>query len=396
MGKQKYKSFKVFLNRHLCLSKGRICGIVAAVTISLSLLQFSAKQTSFQKSRGPPPTFQVQPKYASYTKVPEKSRRTYYVDTHTKYKATAIRALRNIGWRRTNDYETAQLIWDKTMDSEYFSELKAWQRYNHIPGVESWDDKDNFIEGFEQYLRKNPEKKFMMLPETYKISTQQGIRDWRKRLFQHSGMDIPWVLKQTDVNNGEGIDILGPNSKELKDVERDLDHQNATEDGTYVVQAYICNELTWWGNFKFDLRYYWLVASLDPLVVLYHDGFVRVGNSAYSESDFSSTTKHLTTHTYLPDEIKAPADDLARLIRQHYQKNYRKLSKTIKIDPYEHVRNQLKEAVAETVAAFKHVTFRTDTKDGKFTAENGFVIYGIGTCIYFMPFSHRMISLSFF
>mmetsp|Transcript_36820 Transcript_36820/g.41984 ORF Transcript_36820/g.41984 Transcript_36820/m.41984 type:complete len:519 (-) Transcript_36820:538-2094(-) len=385
--RKKPKNYRLFFKRHLLILtiRKKILSIVVIFSLSFLLLFTITRKSISSRSRvrGPPSNYIVRPyKRSSYTSVPLEYRRTYYVDRETTYKATAIRAFRNIGWRRSSNDTTAQIVWDKTVDDEYFPLLQPWQRYNHIPGVYSWDNKDNFIRGFEEYKRKyHPHKKLRMLPETYQISTKLGIQRWRERLFQHDGMNEPWVLKEIDVNNGAGIDILGPNSKELKEIEESLDSQDYEKDGYFIAQEYICNELTWYGDFKFDLRYYWLVASLDPLIVLYHDGYVRVGNSQYDESDFSSTTKHLTTHTYLPDEVKAPAEDLAQLIREHYTANQRRLRSTIRnIDPYEHVRNQIKESVAETVAAFKAETFgnskKNKNKKHKFTAENGFVIYG--------------------
>jgi hypothetical protein len=91
---------------------------------------------------------------------------------------------------------------------------------------------------------------------------------------------------------------MAPNSPELLALPKASleDSQKNTEYGNdhgerkseIIVQRYICNEMTW-NRRKFDVRMYWFVASLNPLIVLYHDGYVRVGNSDYSESDFTDT-----------------------------------------------------------------------------------------------------------
>ena len=143
----------------------------------------------------------------------------------------------------------------------------------------------------------------------------------------------------------------------------------------YIVQAFVCNELTWFGKRKFDFRMHWMVPSIDPLIVLYSDGFARIGNAVYDETDFSDTTKHLTTMTFLDEEFKGTMDEAKGLIHQHYEQNVAILSKRFKGDPYQHVRNQMKEAIAETVAAFKNKTFGND-KTTILTAENGFSLYG--------------------
>jgi len=128
--------------------------------------------------------------------------------------------------------------------------------------------------------------------------TKQEIEAFRKVLNEGNGKDYPWVHKLSAVNQGKGITILAPNSPQLmglpvvalKDLKKHKDVKKS------IVQRYLCNEITW-SDRKFDVWTYWFVASLDPLVVLYHDGYVRVGNGVYSEASFKDTTSHLTSHT---------------------------------------------------------------------------------------------------
>ena len=165
--------------------------------------------------------------------------------------------------------------------------------------------------------------------------------------------------------------MLGADSIKLRNV---ID----STQGSYIIQAFICNELTWFGKRKFDFRMYWMVPSIDPLIVLYTDGMARVGNAVYDESDLRETTKHLTSGTVFAE--KGTMDEAKTLIHQHYQHNAAELSKRFKGDPYQHVRNQMKEAIAETVAAFKDKTFGND-KTEILTAENGFALYGVDFAI---------------
>ena len=53
---------------------------------------------------------------------------------------------------------------------------------------------------------------------------------------------------------------------------------------SYVAQTYIANPLLLDRNNKFDFRVYMLVASTNPLIVYYHDGFLRVSLSSYNKS----------------------------------------------------------------------------------------------------------------
>jgi hypothetical protein len=139
-----------------------------------------------------------------------------------------------------------------------------------------------------------------------------------------------------------------------------------------LTQSYICNELVWLEKQKFDLRMYWLVASVDPPIVLYHDGIVRVGSATYDEMDFSTTYQHLTI--LAKGENTFPIHDFWELIRTHYNENHLELSKKIKIDPVQHVRNQMKEALGTMVSAFMDVSFGNSPKN--VTPENLFSFYG--------------------
>jgi hypothetical protein len=58
------------------------------------------------------------------------------------------------------------------------------------------------------------------------------------------------------------------------------------------VQKYIPNPLLLNGH-KFDFRVYLLVANLDPLIILYHDGFLRLAVDEYDQTSTSDTT-HIT------------------------------------------------------------------------------------------------------
>lgn len=112
------------------------------------------------------------------------------------------------------------------------------------------------------------------------------------------------------------------------------------------------------------------VASTDPLIVLYIDGYVRIGNANYDESDFSNTINHLTTHTFLGSEGKASWKQFEGRIMQTYDASP-DLQKRIQ-DPVAHVRNQFKESLGQLADAFKHKTFKSDS----LSSEDSFELYG--------------------
>jgi hypothetical protein len=126
---------------------------------------------------------------------------------------------------------------------------------------------------------------------------------------------------------------------------------------------------------------YWFVASLDPLIILYHDGYVRIGNSEYSEKDFSDTTSHLTTHTGLGAEGKATMDEFRQVLDELYARKVTSSKRNNKTppslpagSPIAHVRNQFKHALGEMTEVFLTESFnKPDSKE--ITSENGFNFY---------------------
>ena len=68
-----------------------------------------------------------------------------------------------------------------------------------------------------------------------------------------------------------------------------------------VTQKYLYNPYMVDGGHKFDFRIYMMVVSVDPLIVYYHDGFLRVSLFKYSKTEVNRKA-HLT-NTELAKEI---------------------------------------------------------------------------------------------
>lgn len=82
---------------------------------------------------------------------------------------------------------------------------------------------------------------------------------------------------------------------------------------------------------------------MDPLTVLYQDGFARVG---YNRTDWSNMKK---------DDEALPWDDVEQFL-WHTWKQSRHLRRDID-DPVVHVRNQAKEAIVHLVHTYKSTAF---------------------------------------
>mmetsp|Transcript_42980 Transcript_42980/g.48802 ORF Transcript_42980/g.48802 Transcript_42980/m.48802 type:complete len:577 (+) Transcript_42980:73-1803(+) len=329
----------------------------------------------------PPQFYAYQPKlspmYASkilFTDMPATSRNLFYAHM-SKMCHPMIRALREQGWKQTHNWKEARLIYaySRGIVEAWLPELASWQRYNHIPNTRAWNHKDNFANGFRRYESLTGIRPYFV-PETFDLTREKVVEKFRKKLYEENGLSRPWVLKVPNMNQGKGVFMLGPNSDGLKGV---FDTIKKNEDTRYIIQQYICNEMTW-NKRKFDVRVFWLVASLDPLIVLYQDGYVRIGNGEYDENDFSDNRKHLTTHTFLGEEGKATYPQLNDRILQHVEEHPH-LKEKIK-DPVTHVRNQFKESIGMLVDAFRGDTFVRDPppyfEKSNLAAEDSFEFYG--------------------
>jgi Tubulin-tyrosine ligase family len=233
------------------------------------------------------------------TPCPEAFKKKFWMES-SKINQPIARAIRMQGWEKTDNFEEAQVIWTYVSTTRLYDKLKPWQRYNHIPKYKLWNQKDSFVTYMMEYAEKSG-KELSAIPETYRLDTASDLKKFKYRLFKGGGLSVPWVLKKPNVNQGKGITMLGPNTEELKNVLKRVENDKGEQN--YIIQQYVCNEMTI-NKRKFDFRIFWIVASLDPLIVLIHDGYLRIGNSDYTEGDFSNTKAHLTTHTGLASEGK--------------------------------------------------------------------------------------------
>ena len=305
------------------------------------------------------------------TPVPEKAVKTFYYDG-TKISMPIARSLRSRGWQRVDEIADAHLIYTYKQWEYIGKDLQPWQRFNLIPGADRWNDKWAFVK-YQKMWERQRNTKSVYIPESYMLTdSEEDALAFKERLSPAGGNGLmyPWLLKAGNVNQGRGITVLAPNSKELLEVpQKALAGEYADED--YIVQKYVCNEMTW-NRRKFDTRVFWLVASLDPLIVLYHDGYVRIGNSEYSETDFSNTVAHLTTHTKLGAEGKATFAEFAEALQELAAKQGR-TSFPAGTKAIDHVRNQMKHSIAEMIEIFREQSFVPKPKT--LTTDNSFSFY---------------------
>jgi len=86
-----------------------------------------------------------------------------------------------------------------------------------------------------------------------------------------------WIRKPGNSQNGRGVSVLRGTSSSLKSLRS---CKKKIKDGLFM-QAYVEQPLLLEGR-KFDVRTYLLVASIDPVLVFYHDGFARLAERPFA------------------------------------------------------------------------------------------------------------------
>ena len=104
-------------------------------------------------------------------------------------------------------------------------------------------------------------------------------------MIQGKIRDRSWLSKPSGGIRGRGIRYFPDTDKLIKDIENrgGCLNSNATGIRGRLVQEYVSQPALIDGKFKFDIRTWLLVASVDPLIIFYHEGFVRVAKQVYNE-----------------------------------------------------------------------------------------------------------------
>ena len=187
------------------------------------------------------------------------------------------------------------------------------QYYNHIPGQSALNRKDMVAESIVKYGETYADRpqcfsynKFF--PKTWSLRVKEQCRDFFDNYFNTAEYQR---LKQEQVivyirkigfgaHKAEGVEPV--HEKEEREIRRFWGDGKlcGAVDRNYLIQKYIHNPLLLMKH-KFDFRMYMLVASTNPLMVYYHDGFLRVSLHEY---DVHSTDKGvLLTNTELSHHI---------------------------------------------------------------------------------------------
>jgi len=194
------------------------------------------------------------------------------------------------------------------------------QMYNHIPGQNSLNRKDKVSEYITQYAenyRTRPQcfTFDQFFPQTWVLSNETQCLDFFNILKSSNYQDmkrerrIVFIRKVgTDVHKAIGVQPVNEEEEEaLRSIYENgaLCGKELSRPTNFIVQKFIHNPLLIEGH-KFDFRSYMMVASTNPLILYYHDGFLRVSLSKYDV--YSNDKNVLLTNTALNSDIFEQAD----------------------------------------------------------------------------------------
>ena len=186
------------------------------------------------------------------------------------------------------------------------------QTSNHIPGNAVLARKDYIAEAGIKYVEEFKDRPQCMsydkiFPKTWLLYNEEDCKDFFAELnspnYQKLKKErrIVYIRKLgVGVHRGEGVFPFNEEEEKLlKETYKNGEICGEVKTNN-IMQYYIHNPLLLNGR-KFDFRMYMLVASTNPLIAYYHDGFLRVSLVSYDKN--SDDKKVLLTNLVLSKQI---------------------------------------------------------------------------------------------
>ena len=179
------------------------------------------------------------------------------------------------------------------------------QRYNHIPGNGWLNFKDvsaNSLRKYNEYYFDRPQcfDAWRVMPYTLDLTQTAQCFEFLDALYDAvRSRNIQWIVKVSrNSHNGKGLILVDQaKAQEL------LDSLQCPTADMLIAQRYVENPFLI-NKKKFDFRAYLVIASMDPLMILYHDGFVKISLDDY-DAESSDLTSHLTNTKVAENKVKA-------------------------------------------------------------------------------------------
>ena len=227
----------------------------------------------------------------------------------------AAQLLSELPVERVESAPEADLLWIRKNPGAWYDKLGPFQAINHIPLERSMIRKADLARNLHRYGASQSPGPFShadFFQPTYCLNDAEERTAFVRQLPEVDHPDNLWILKPSNLSRGLGIKIVWDFAWLRKELREHGEITFRFEGRTleYVIQRYIKNVLLLDGK-KSDIRIYWLIASLDPLLVLmYPEGRAHVTLLPYKLDDFANPLIHMTNAYqqkkhggYIPDAV---------------------------------------------------------------------------------------------
>jgi len=249
----------------------------------------------------------------------------------------------------------------------------ATQMYNHIPGHGVLKRKDLIVDSVDNYAQVYEDQglshcfnKKTFFPFSYRLYIESECKEFFTKINSAAYKaslkkePIQYLVKLGfGAHRANGVFLLDKNYTVYMNELYDNGDNCGKDNSSVIAQTYVTNPLLLDKDNKFDFRVYMLVASTNPLIVYYHDGFLRVSLETYNKNS-EDRNVHLT-NTHLSKDAFAEAEKtnvtLANELREYQMWTFERLSNYLleskKIKDPKWLDNYLRPAFKQ---AFIHAT----------------------------------------
>lgn len=202
------------------------------------------------------------------------------------------------GHVQTEKEKEADLLWIRRGYMRRLKKLGPKQLLNHLPNETAMINKGLLTENLGRLQADDSLNDLLSPAEFYQPSYCLYDPISRREFFaQLPATESPenlWIYKPCGESRGRGIKILWQFEKMKGYYDRLMDLPIEVSSRKGIIQRYIKNPLLLEGR-KSEMRVYWLVASIDPLIVLiYPEPTVRLNNQPFSLNQFDNQLIHVT------------------------------------------------------------------------------------------------------
>jgi len=286
--------------------------------------------------------------------------------------------LKGIGWKQSEDPVQASILWYQKKQYIPWKKLSKWHRPNHLIIERELGHKGKLLDHLLNY-EKDMKVKLPFLPTSFRTWLQGDREDFIQT--SNALSNETWIVKIPHKDGGKGISMAPPNSPKLASIKEQLmpdkyDNSDAKED-ELIIQRYVKDIMLYEGH-KFDLRIYWAILSINPLIVVYRDGTLRVSLGSYNTKNFTDLKVHLTNAVMQKkSEFYKQNKEKTRVTFPEFQTylNTKKYQyKEITDSPFDHIKCQVKSALKTIVTAYKDTL--SPSNQNLHITENAFSLLG--------------------